>query len=88
LRVQEVALLTVEAIDSRSRQLYVFSGKGNKGRVVYLSDDAQTALEQYMKKRRLSKQRKVFLSTKGAVDWNADISSWNPKENRILCTED
>ncbi len=45
LRVQEVALLTVDAIDSRNRQLYVFSGKGNKGRVVYLSDDAKTALD-------------------------------------------
>jgi site-specific recombinase XerD len=67
LRVQEVALLTVDAIDSRSRQLYVFSGKGNKGRVVYLSDDAQTALEQYMKKRRLSKQKKVFLVQKGPL---------------------
>jgi site-specific recombinase XerD len=67
LRVQEVALLTVDAIDSRSRQLYVFSGKGNKGRVVYLSDDAQTALEQYMKKRRLAKQKKVFLVQKGPL---------------------
>ena len=67
LRVQEVALLTVDAIDSRSRQLYVFSGKGNKGRVVYLSDDAQTALEQYMKKRRLSKQKRVFLVQKGPL---------------------
>ena len=67
LRVEEVALLTVDAIDSRSRQLYVFNGKGNKDRVVYLSEDALTALEQYMKKRRLSKEKKVFLVQKGPL---------------------
>ncbi len=40
LRVEEVSRLTADAIDYRSRQLYVFNGKGSKDRVVYLSDDA------------------------------------------------
>jgi site-specific recombinase XerD len=67
LRVQEVAHLTVDAIEYRSRQLYVFNGKGSKDRVVYLSEDAQSALESYMKKRRWSKEKRVFLVQKGPL---------------------
>lgn len=67
LRVQEVAHLTVDAIEYRSRQLYVFNGKGSKDRVVYLSEDAQSALEAYMKKRRWSKEKRVFLVQKGPL---------------------
>lgn len=65
LRVEEVARLTVSAIEYRSRQLYVFNGKGSKGRVVYLSEDAKNALEEYMHKRRWSKEKRVFLVQKG-----------------------
>jgi site-specific recombinase XerD len=65
LRVEEVARLTVDAIEHRSRQLYVFNGKGSKDRVVYLSEDALTALEVYMKKRKWSKEKRVFLVKKG-----------------------
>jgi len=67
LRVQEVAQLTVDAIENQSRKLYVLNGKGSKDRVVYLSEDAQTALEGYMKKRRWSKQKRVFLVQKGPL---------------------
>jgi site-specific recombinase XerD len=67
LRVEEVAWLTVDAIEYRSRQLYVFNGKGSKDRVVYLSEDAQSALETYMQKRRWSKEKKVFLVQKGPL---------------------
>jgi len=67
LRVQEVAQLTVDAIEYRSRQLCVFNGKGSKDRIVYLSEDAQTALEDYMKKRRWSKEKRVFLVQKGPM---------------------
>jgi site-specific recombinase XerD len=65
LRVEEVARLTVDAIENRRRQLYVFNGKGGKDRVVYLSEDALTALETYMRKRRWSKEKRVFLVQKG-----------------------
>jgi site-specific recombinase XerD len=65
LRVEEVARLTVSAIEYRSRQLYIFNGKGGKGRVVYLSEDAKSALEEYMHKRRWSKEKRVFLVQKG-----------------------
>ena len=67
LRVEEVARLTVDAIEYRSRQLYVFNGKGSKDRVVYLSEDAQSTLKTYMQKRRWSKEKRVFLVQKGPL---------------------
>ena len=67
LRVEEVARLTVDAIENRRRQLYVFNGKGGKDRVVYLSEDALTALETYIRKRKWSKERRVFLVRKGPL---------------------
>jgi len=67
LRVEEVARLTVDAIEYRSRQLYVFNGKGSKDRVVYLSEDAKSALQEYMQKRRWSKEKRVFLVQKGPL---------------------
>jgi site-specific recombinase XerD len=70
LRVEEVARLTIDAIEYRSRQLYVFNGKGSKDRVVYLSEDAKSALDEYMQKRRWSKEKRVFLVQKGPLRGN------------------
>jgi site-specific recombinase XerD len=67
LRVEEVARLTADAIEYRSRQLYVFNGKGSKDRVVYLSEDALSALASYVEKRRWSKEKRVFLVQKGPL---------------------
>ncbi len=67
LRVEEVTRLTADAIEYRSRQLYVFNGKGSKDRVVYLSEDALSALKTYMQKRKWSKEKRVFLVQKGPV---------------------
>ena len=67
LRVEEVSRLTADAIEYRSRQLYVFNGKGSKDRVVYLSEDALSALQTYMQKRKFSKEKKVFLVQKGPL---------------------
>ena len=67
LRVEEVAGLTADAIEYRSKQLYVFNGKGSKDRVVYLSEDALRTLEVYMQKRRWSKEKRVFLVQKGPL---------------------
>ncbi|MGO9014639.1 MAG: tyrosine-type recombinase/integrase [Dissulfurispiraceae bacterium] len=67
LRVEEIARLTADAIDYRSRQLYVFNGKGSKDRVVYLSEYALSALQAYMQKRKFSKEKKVFLVQKGPL---------------------
>jgi site-specific recombinase XerD len=49
LRVEEVANLTLAALDLRRGQVFVYEGKGAKDRVVYLSKDAYQALVQYLK---------------------------------------
>jgi site-specific recombinase XerD len=66
LRVEEVARLTVDAVEYRKRQVFVVNGKGAKDRVVYLSDDARTALETYVQ-RRSSKTKRLFLVQKGPM---------------------
>ena len=66
LRVEEVAHLTVDAVDYRKRQVFVLNGKGAKDRVVYLSDDARAALEAYLQKRS-SKTKEMFLDQKGPL---------------------
>jgi site-specific recombinase XerD len=65
LRVEEVARLKLAALDLRRRQLFVQHGKGAKDRVVYLSDDAQETLIQYLRVRPVSRAREVFLVDKG-----------------------
>ena len=66
LRVEEVANLTLDAVEYRKRQVFVTSGKGAKDRVVYLSDDARVALEIYLQKRS-SKANELFLVQKGPM---------------------
>ena len=66
LRVEEVARLTVDAVECRRRQLFVASGKGAKDRMVYLSDDAASALLAYLEQRS-SKARALFLVEKGPM---------------------
>jgi len=66
LRVEEVAHLTVDAVDYRKRQVCVAHGKGAKDRVVYVSDDARLALQAYLVQRS-SKAKKLFLVQKGPM---------------------
>ena len=66
LRVEEVATLTVGAIDCKRRRIMVFNGKGGKDRVVYISDDAHDALVAYLKIRAHYRAKRVFLVEKGA----------------------
>jgi site-specific recombinase XerD len=66
LRVQEVAELTVDAVEYGRRQIFVFHGKGAKDRVVYMSEDARSALWAYLAKRS-SKARGLFLVQKGPM---------------------
>jgi site-specific recombinase XerD len=66
LRVEEVAHLTVDAVEYPRRQIYVRNGKGGKDRVVYLSEDARLALLTYLK-RRTSKVKGLFLVQKGPM---------------------
>ncbi len=65
LRVEEVADLTLGAIDLKRRRIMVLEGKGSKDRVVYISDDAADAMVAYLKVRRHSRMKKVFLVEKG-----------------------
>jgi len=66
LRVEEVARLTVDAVEYERKELFVASGKGAKDRMVYLSDDTASALAAYLEKR-TSKARALFLVEKGPM---------------------
>ena len=65
LRVEEMANLTLDTIDFANRKILIHSGKGNKDRVVYISNDANSALTKYLKVRPSSRARKLFLVEKG-----------------------
>ncbi|MDX1738092.1 MAG: tyrosine-type recombinase/integrase [Alphaproteobacteria bacterium] len=65
LRVEEVARLTLAAVDLARGQLFVYQGKGCKDRVVYLSTDAYQALVKYLKIRPCSRAKRLFLVDKG-----------------------
>src|SRR5512136_2052468 len=45
LRVQEVAELTVDAVEYGRRQIFVSHGTGAKARLVYMSEDARSVLQ-------------------------------------------
>lgn len=65
LRVEEVARLTLKAIDLKRRRIYVYQGKGGKDRVVYISQDAYRELISYLKGRPPSRSKALFLVEKG-----------------------
>lgn len=65
LRVEEVANLTLSAIDLKRGQILIFKGKGAKGRTVYASKDTYDELVAYMKIRKSSKTQGLFLVEKG-----------------------
>ncbi len=66
LRVQEVADLTVDAVDCQRKQIFVSKGKGGKDRIVYVSEDARSALFAYLSKRS-AKGKTLFLVQKGTM---------------------
>ena len=65
LRVEEVSNLSLGHMDLKKRRIIVQQGKGGKGRVVYISDDAHDALVAYLKIRSHYRVKKVFLVEKG-----------------------
>jgi len=67
LRVEEVAGLALGDIDLRRARIIVQKGKGSKGRVVYVSNDAHQALVAYLKARPTSRARNLFLVEKGTM---------------------
>jgi site-specific recombinase XerD len=60
-----VACLTIDALDLRRRRIFVYNGKGQKDRVVYISDDAYLALDKYLRIRQKASTKKLFLVEKG-----------------------
>jgi site-specific recombinase XerD len=66
LRVEEVAKLSMEALDLSSRRIRVESGKGQKDRIVYISHDAQECLNRYLRTRHAVRCRNVFVVEKGS----------------------
>lgn len=67
LRVEEVAHLSIAAIDLKRKRIMVQHGKGGKDRVVYISRDAHDALMAYLRVRLTTGARQVFLVGKGRV---------------------
>ena len=65
LRVDEVANLSLDAIDYQNNQIVVRRGKGAKDRTTYLSNDAANALAAYLQIRQATQERKIFLVEKG-----------------------
>jgi site-specific recombinase XerD len=66
LRVEEVAHLTLEAIDLQRRRITVYCGKWCRDRIVFMSDDACHALKGYLDSRPRTRLKSVFLVEKGA----------------------
>lgn len=65
LRVEEVANLTLGAIDYGRNQIMVRCGKGAKDRIVYINIDAAEALAAYLQSRPSTNEQRVFLVEKG-----------------------
>jgi site-specific recombinase XerD len=67
LRVEEVVNLHLDDLDFRRGRIVVKCGKGGKGRVVYMSSDAHSALVEYLKERPKAKAKALFLVDRGAL---------------------
>jgi site-specific recombinase XerD len=65
LRVEEVSDLALTDIDLKRKKIHVRNGKGNKDRVVYISQDTHIALMEYLRRRPKSRAKKIFLVEKG-----------------------
>jgi len=65
LRVEETANLQLRDLDLKHKRIFVRQGKGGKERVVYVSRDAREAILEYLRVRRPSKSKGIFLVEKG-----------------------
>jgi len=65
LRVEEVANLHFKDLDLKRNRIFVRNGKGGKDRVVYVSRDAYEGIIEYLRVRRPSRVKKIFLVEKG-----------------------
>jgi site-specific recombinase XerD len=67
LRVEETAGLMLDDLDLRRGTIIVRSGKGAKGRMVYMSADAHSAIKEYLRVRHSVRAKALFLVDKGAL---------------------
>ena len=67
LRVEETAGLLLDDLDLRRGTIIVKSGKGAKGRMVYMSSDAHSAIKEYLRVRHPVRTKVLFLVDKGAL---------------------
>ena len=67
LRVEEAAGLKLDDLDLRKGTIIVRSGKGAKGRMVYISTDAHSAVLDYLRIRQTLRSKALFLVDKGAL---------------------
>lgn len=70
LRVNEVANLTIPAVDFDNGTILIMKGKFCKDRVVFISQDAQYALLDYLNFRHRFKDTRIFLVQKGLFRGN------------------
>ena len=71
LRVEETAGLKLDDLDLRKGTVIVRSGKGAKGRMVYVSTDAHSAIVDYLRIRQTVRSKALFLVDKGALKGKA-----------------
>jgi site-specific recombinase XerD len=67
LRVAETGGLKLDDLDLRRGTIIVRAGKGSKGRMVYMSTDAHSAVMDYLRVRHAGKMKDLFLVDKGAL---------------------
>ncbi len=66
LRVAETAALKLDDLDLRRGTIIIQAGKGSKGRMVYMSDDAHSAVKEYLRVRQTGRTKALFLVEKRA----------------------
>jgi site-specific recombinase XerD len=67
LRVEETAGLMLDDLDLRRGTIIVKSGKGAKGRMVYMSVDAHSAIKEYLRVRPSARTKALFLVDRGTL---------------------
>ncbi len=82
LRVEEVANLTLEALDLTRGRVHVHHGKSGKDRVVYISPDTHRALTEYLQRRPGSRPSRSFWWKRaripaGPCPCEASRNAWN-----------
>ncbi len=70
--------LTLEVVDFKRRKLIVQQGKGCKGRVVYISNDARDALKAFLKLRSSNRTKIIFWVEKGTYKGQV-LGTWHLK---------